>query len=172
MFNIYNTESMNRRNCIYLVLAFAALTGCAAPQHKPAEPSVDPAMVRLAEAATDISRQMEQLAKVESARGDAKFQAKSYEYRTEHMPLIWQRKVALVEDYYGPVEDFMRFVSAMLEIQEPRVVGRRPGNPIMVAVQKGERSAIDFIADAGFQAGDRVLVKPVMDDQLILVQYR
>lgn len=153
-----------------VVSAVVVLSACSTAPQK--EPMVDPALLRLAEAADSISKSMTRLAKIESAQSDAGQLAQQYEFNLELMPEVWQRKVVLVEDYYGSIENFVLLISAMLGLDEPRVMGTQPPNPIMIGINRTERPAIEFIADAGYQAGQSALVRPMINDRKILLQYR
>lgn len=146
------------------------MTGCASTPHE--EAKVDPALLRLAEAADSIAQGMTRLAKIESSQSDSGRLAQQYEFNTSLLPEVWRQKVVLVEDYYGTIEDFIRLISVMLDLEEPRVMGTRPASPIMVGLNRSERAAMEFIADAGYQAGQGVLVRPMINDRQVLLQYR
>lgn len=145
------------------------LGGCASTT---TQPGIDPAMVRLAEAAEVISQRMTTLALVESAQSDAAHSARQYEFDTDAMPEAWGRPLVLAENYYGTIEDFIQIMSALLGMKEPRILGNKPANPVMVALNRGDRPAIEILADAGFQAGERVLVRPMIEDERIMLKYR
>ena len=120
---------------------------------------VDPAMVKLTEAANEIRESHRILAYAESARSSESGAADpSKTYKPEDFPREWRQDYALAEDFYGELEPFLRGLSKVVGYDKPQVVGDRPVVPITVSMNRTKRPLGEYLVDASYQAGGRAKV--------------
>lgn len=151
---------------ISCLIAFTLATiGCSTTTQR------DPIEIEIANAFSRISNSMEQLALIESAAASQSAVATTYDFDTMNLPASWMEEVTLVDDYYGPIESFVQVVSLISSLNEPEVY-KEGFRPRFVAIAKGKRKVISFLADAGYQAGDKVEVTPIIQADKVVVRYR
>lgn len=144
----------------------ALFTGCAQKKVKP-----DPIEVSLSKSFDRIAGSMEKLAKIESAEHSDKFSAQNYAYDESRMPPLWRANIELLEDYHGDLGQFLDMMSKIGGLDAPRVDTPRTGRPVIVAIAKGKRQLISFIADAGNQAGDSAVIIPSIALNRVIIKY-
>src|SRR5690554_2185914 len=144
-----------------------ALGGCATG--KKVVVQVDPAVVKLNEAAADIAESYRQLSYAENARNSPDNTARgSIEFSLNDFPAEWRESVALQENYYGELEPFIRGLCKLVGYDDPQIIGPSPVVPITLTVNKDRRPIADFLVDAGYQAGDRA--KVILDEEHSRIQ--
>lgn len=147
-----------------LSLLFIALcSGCATKAKQ------DPAIYELSKAMTDIAGAFEQLAKVESAN-NAGYTARNYNYDTSRMPAHWTQEVELVSDYNGSVENFVKMISTIIGLEEPRI-DVPSKHPVPISITRGKRKAISFLADAGYQSGGAAVIDLKISENRIVLTF-
>jgi len=144
---------------------------CVSCASKPT-PKPDPAEVELAKAMTSIADSMETLAQIESAEREGDYSVKTYGYDEYDLPAIWLAEINLVEDYHGDIQKFIEMISAIGGLESPRIDVPRAGRPVTVAIAKGKRKLISFLADAGHQAGDSATVSPSIHLNKVVVTFK
>ncbi len=155
---------------LLLIVALVVMAGCVNQKTLAVKP-VDPAFAELLAVAKDIRDINVKSAQIESARNDKAGRVTSYEFSYRGIPDIWSSEVALLDDFNGDIASFVEMLSAMTGLHPPRMVGNRPAHPVLVTISSGERKLMDFLADAGFQAGDKVLLKPVLNEKMVLMLF-
>lgn len=138
------------------LISFGVLGGCASP--KVANVQVDPAVVKLSEAANEISSSYRVLSYAESARLSSDGAAVPKKYEIEDFPEQWQKRYALEDDFYGELEPFIRGLAKLAGYNEPQILGPRPVIPIPVSVNRSQKPLAEFLLDASYQAGSRANV--------------
>jgi len=143
--------------------------GCATPNR--VNLTVDPAIVKLSEAANDISESYRTLSYAESARMSADGIGSELDYDLEDFPQEWHKKVVLQEDFYGELEPFLRGLSRLVGYDEPQVLGKTPIIPVQVAMNREKKPLAEFLVDASYQAGGRALIVLDADHSRIQITY-
>lgn len=154
---------------ILLFLTLACLAGAGCTTSKP--PSKDPVEIALAKSFGRIADSMEALAQIEAARRNGEFSAANYTYDDAKLPEVWVSEITLVEDFHGDLERFIEMVSVVSGLNPPRVDTPRRGRPVIVAISKGKRKLISFVADAANQAGDGATLVPSIPLKTVVIKY-
>ncbi|MGX1201197.1 DotD/TraH family lipoprotein [Marinobacter sp. MBR-105] len=136
------------------------MAGCST---KTARVEVDPAVVKLSEAANEISHAYRILSYSESARLSDNGAANPLKYELSNFPKAWHAQYALEDDYYGELEPFIRGLAKLVGTGEPQVVGPRPILPIAISINRASKPLAEFLVDASYQAGARA--KVVLDSK-------
>lgn len=150
----------------FLALPLFILCGCAT---KPA--TSDPVEVALAESFGRIAVSMEALANIESSARSGEFSAENFTYDESKIPAVWLAEITLLEDFHGDLDRFIEMVSVVGGIEPPRTDTPRRGRPVIVAIAKGKRKLISFLADAGNQSGDAATVIPSFNLNRVVLKY-
>lgn len=159
-----------RRSIMTLaVTAPFVLGGCAAKQ--PVKVQVDPAVVKLSEAADEISRAYQMLSYAESAQVTEDAAGRDMDYEITDFPAKWQDKFVLEDDFYGELEPFLRGLSRLADYDEPQIIGRRPVVPVTVTLNRDKKALAEFLIDASYQAGSRAMVTLDPDKSRLLITY-
>lgn len=153
-------------NALLVAVLFFCVSSCAQKQVKP-----DPIEVSLSESFDRIASSMETLAKIEAAEHSEDFGSKSYAYDESRVPALWLSNIELVDDYHGDLSLFLEMISRLSGLEAPRIDTPRTGRPVVIAVAKGKRRVISFIADAGNQAGDSALIIPSFPLNRVIIKY-
>ncbi len=158
---------------ITVVLVFcAALSGCAGNKPvmpvlaEPAVSDVDRAVLaginRIAVSYAQLSLISKSLHERENIKG----------YDTESLPSNWALEMNLLNDYHGRLSDFVVLMSTMVGLLEPKILSAGFGKPVLITMRSGSRQFIDFLADAGYQAGERATVTADIANNKILLTYK
>ncbi len=131
-----------------MALALITLASSACTTSRPHVPDLDPAEVKLAEAASSVSHSLVQLAAVEQA---ANPQAA---VKPPPDPASYGMGNLVSIDWSGPIEPLVSRV-ANASGYKLKVLGREPSIPIMVTMLAHNTPLGDVLRDAGFQAGSR-----------------
>lgn len=118
-----------------------------------------------------MSYSMERLAYIESATRAGEYTASNFTYDQEKLPQIWRQEITLVDDFHGDIEKLVNTLSVVAGLEQPRVVSPRQGRPVIVAVSRGKRELISFLADAANQAGSSATVIPSIPLSLVVIKY-
>jgi hypothetical protein len=157
---------------VIMCITGVALSGCGSPANRRPQNPPDPAEVALADSFQRIAVAFEELAKTDSARAQNDYRAQSYSYDTMNLPVKWLQKVELLEDYHGDLVGFIQMLSMMSDMKPPRIIRSQRGQPIVISITKGSRQLIAFMADIGHQADGKATVKPVVQLDQILVEFK
>ena len=154
----------------YLATLFL-VAGCASQSIE--KPVANPSVVeeRIADGVTRIASAYEQLALISSAAKSDRFLAGDYNYDEDLLPAVWLTEVELLENYHGDLANFVGILSAMGGLEKPRIDAVGRDQPVIVTVRKSKRKLISFLADVGFQAGDRALVQPDTNLNKVIVSF-
>lgn len=159
-----------RRSVMTLAIAGPiVLGGCASSKTVAVE--VDPAVVKLSEAADEISRSYQMLSYAESAEVTEDGAGRDMDYEITDFPAAWQEKFVLEDDFYGELEPFLRGLSRLAGYDEPQIIGRRPVVPVTVTVNRDKKALAEFLIDASYQAGGRATVTLDPDKSRLLISY-
>lgn len=151
---------------ILLVFAFGG-SGCATNSKS----KNDPVEVELAKSFSRIAESMEQLALIESSARNEEFNSTNYTYDESRIPPIWLTELTLVEDFHGSVEQFIEMISLLGGLESPRIDSPNRGRPKIVAISKGKRKLISFLADCGNQTGDAATIIPSFPLNRVVIKY-
>lgn len=157
---------------LYIPLAIALLTGCASQEPITARPGGDPVERAIADGISRIADAYEQLALISSANENDRYLAESYNYDEDLLPDAWLQDLTLLEDFHGDLARFVSMLSDMAGIDRPRIDSKGRSKPVIVAVRKGRRKLISYMADVGFQAGDKAMIQPDVDLNKIIVSFK
>lgn len=165
---VYCRKARIMRSIRFSFAVCIALTGvgCASPA-----PSADPVEIELAKSFSRIADSMEALAQIESSSRAGEFSAQNYAYDESKIPPTWLAEITLVEDYHGDLEKFIEMVSIVGGIDPPRIDTPRSGRPVIVAIAKGKRKLISFLADSANQAGDAATIIPSFPLHKVVIKY-
>ncbi len=154
----------------FLVIGLV-LTGCVNNQPSVDIVAVDPVEETIAGGVSRIADAYEQLALISSATDNDRYLSESYNYDERLLPQAWLQELVLLEDYHGDLGEFVSMLSAMAGLEPPRMDAKGRTTPVIVAVRKGRRKLISYMADVGFQAGDMALVQPDVSLNQIIVSF-
>lgn len=154
------------RKCLIALFFLVALSGCAAKVVKP-----DPAETQLSNAFVRIADSMETLAKISSAEHSQDYAVKEYDYDEARMSPAFLQQIDLVQDFHGDLTSFIEMMSKISGLENPRIDTPRTGRPVVIAVAKGKRRLISFIADAANQAGDAATLIPSINNNVVVIKY-
>jgi defect-in-organelle-trafficking protein DotD len=119
------------------------------PAAKPLARVSDPAMIDTAEAASSVSRALNDLANVKDV------QNKLVREEDEAPPLVLTRLLTI--DWSGPVEPLLRQVAQASQLSL-KVLGHNPAIPVMVSLDRRETMAYDILQDIRGQVNGRATV--------------
>lgn len=119
------------------------------PQAKPEAKTSDPAMIDTAEAATSVSRALNDLANVKNVQ--------NHLVREEAAapPLVLTRLITI--DWSGPVEPVLRQIAQASQLRL-KVLGHEPAIPVMVNLDRHETMAYELLQDIRGQVNGRASV--------------
>ena len=172
-----------------LLIFCAALSGCAT--NRMVEPAQAAPIVSIVTKGTEVSQvsQVSQVSEIDKAiLRELTRASKVYEqmaeasastmcspiendYELEKLPKAWSQELNLLNHYYGHLDDFIRLISLQAGMQPPHIISPNFGKPVFVAMKKGQRSFINWVADAGHQAGDKALLTADIGNHKILITY-
>lgn len=139
---------------VSLIAIICLLVGCSTswapqPQAKPLASTSDPAMIDTAEAATSVSRALNDLANVKNVQNQL--------IREENQapPLVLTRLITI--DWSGPVEPVLRQIAQASSLRL-KVLGHEPPIPVMVNLDRHETMAYDLLQDIRGQVNGRASV--------------
>lgn len=169
---MHNRQNQSSKLAIAVVAATSLLGGCASKEEQPTKVDVDPGLVKLSEAADDISESYRVLSYAESARNSKDgAAAPDKQFDPEDFPKEWRENYTLAEPYYGELEPFLRGLSKLVGYNEPQIVGDRPVNPVVVSLNQSKRALADFLVDASYQARGRVNITLNEDSNRLRISY-
>lgn len=134
-------------------------------------PGKDPVEIALAKSFSRIADSMESMAQIEAANRNGEYTAENFTYDESRLPLEWTSEITLVEDFHGDVERFIEMISVVSGMTPPRIDTPRRGRPVIVAISKGKRKFISFIADAANQSGDAATIIPSIPLKKVVIKY-
>lgn len=159
-----------RRSALTLaIVAPFLLGGCA--QKQPVSIQVDPAVIKLSEAADEISRSYQMLSYSESAQVTEDTAGRALDYELTDFPTEWQEEFVLDDDFYGELEPFIRGLARLAGYGEPQIIGRRPIVPVTVTLNRDKKPLAGFLIDASYQAGSRAMVTLDAETSRLLITY-
>lgn len=153
----------------FLVL-FLTLSGCVSTPVD-TSPYSDPAYVQLLEVARSVERATVQLSQIQASSEASGNVVGAYEYDLSKLPPIWREEIELVRPFSGDVGLFVQLLSDVAGLNEPNVLGDTGSRPPIVHLGSGKRPLIDWLADAGFQAGSKARVSPALNTNRVTVEY-
>jgi hypothetical protein len=143
---------VNRR--IFMVVAFAAMAGCATPHSGPPPLSdSDPAIQALNESALRVARAAEQAALAQSVNNKTNRVTEEYRIDLTRLPPELQKPLLLENGFNGELETFLGSLTDAIGWRRPIVFGSKPTTPLLVTMTEQRRPPVYWIADAGYQAG-------------------
>ncbi len=144
------------QNITHYIVAFIAiicLAGCGemVPHTKPRPQAgvSDPALVDTAEAATSVSRALNDLAQVKNAQNQL------IRSQDSAVPMVLTRLITV--DWAGPVEPILQQVAQSSQLRL-KVIGHAPAIPVVVSVDREETPAYDIVQDIRAQIMDRATI--------------
>ena len=170
-----------------LLIFCAALCGCAA--NTMVEPTQAAPIVSIVTKGTKVTkvpevseidkailRELARASKVyeQMAKASASTMCSPIEndYEVDKLPKAWSQELNLLNHYYGHLDDFIRLISLQAGMQPPHIISPNFGKPVFVAMKKGQRTLINWVADAGHQAGDKALLTADIGNHKILITYK
>ncbi len=145
-----------------IVMVALTLASCAA--HMPRENTMDPAEVKLAEAASDVSHSLVQLAAIEqSANPQAPV-------NPPPDPSSYGMGSLVSIDWSGPIAPLVARI-AKASGYRLEIMGRQPAIPIMVTMVAHNTPIGDVLRDCGFQAGSRADIVVFPSRRIVELRY-
>ncbi len=151
---------------IGIIAISCGLVGCALKKPVTPADSVGPdANVKLAEAATSVSRSLDDLAAVQEANTPGYYAYQSLPHlNRDSMP------GAASIDWSGPIQPLLKRI-ANISGYRLRVLGKSPGIPIIVTITKREAPLADIVRDISYQAVGRAKVYVYPRSRIIELRY-
>jgi len=154
---------VSRTRLTLIIIMLVLLAGCRPPP-PPRVPMRDPALAKLAEAATSIDHSLVQLAKIEQAASPPLRIAPPPDPKMYGMA----HKASI--DWTGPIESLVEEIGKATSYHV-KVLGHRPAIPIIVAIQVKNVPLGDVLRDAGYQCGTAADIVVFPSIHLIELRY-
>jgi len=157
---------------IVSLFSLILLSGCAVNKATPLPPTapvasdIDKAILAGLNRVADAYAQ---LAKIDAAKNNISLPDP---YNTDMLPDVWGLEMNLLHDYHGHLGDFITLISAMAGINPPNTVSEGFGKPALITIRQGNRTLIDFIADAGYQVGAKAVVVADIANNKVTITYK
>lgn len=155
------------RKMIFLFCAALLLAGCVQTRqasYNLHQASVDNAQIQLAEAATSVSKDLNQLAEIEKAETP----------KTKMQPPPNPASIGMAQlastDWTGPVEPLLNKI-AKASHYKLQVLGRKPAIPVIVSVNAQNEPLATILRDASFQASKKIDVAVYPRRKIIEMRY-
>ena len=126
--------------------------------------SIDNAQIQLAEAATSVSKDLNQLAAIEKAK-----MPKSSLQSPPSPASIGMAQLAST-DWTGPIEQLMQKI-AKASNYRLQIIGRKPAIPVIVSVSAENEPLATILRDTSFQAAKKVDVVVYPRRRIIEMRY-
>lgn len=88
------------------------------------------------------------------------------------LPDLWKKEVRLLSGWNGRLLPFLEMISKTGGLKAPLVLGKRPPGGKLILIGSGKRRLIDFLADAGHQAGSTVTVMPLFNQERVQIIFK
>tara|TARA_B110000090_G_scaffold189576_1_gene220658 strand:+ start:1084 stop:1569 length:486 start_codon:yes stop_codon:yes gene_type:complete len=157
---------------IVSLFSLILLSGCAANQAAPIPPAalvasdIDKAILAGLNRVADAYAQ---LAQIDAAKNNISLPDP---YNSDMLPEVWGLEMNLLRDYHGHLGNFIALISAMAGINPPNIVSEGFGKPALITIRQGNRTLIDFIADAGYQVGTKAVVIADIANNQVTITYK
>ena len=151
---------------MFLILATALLSGCAATTYKkpPNNNPSDDASIKLAEAANSVSDSMMQMAKVENViRPENKD-------NTLTIPNAYNLQARASVDWSGPIAELTERIAKAAHYRM-RVLGQSPAVPVLISLNDQDESLGEILRNIDYQAGKRAYIHVYPNSQVIELRY-
>ena len=160
-------RTMARHTCALAVAVLFGVAGCVAqPKSQPVQSTAETDKL-IADALDRIANANQRLAAAESVNSTDTAVLTKYSVTAFPEPL--QKKLQLKEPFYGPLDQFINTFCRATGYT-PKYVGRRPALTPMVAITSSSRPAIEYLIDAGYQAGSAADIIPPQPGQPKVVE--
>lgn len=131
----------------------------------------DPGAIALNESALRIARAAEQAALAVSVGGKTKSNTaatKEFKIDLARLPSELREPVLLEGGFHGELEPFVRSLTDLMAWSVV-VVGNKPTIPIIVSLSEQRRPPVEWLADAGYQAGGQadVILNPAIKQAVV-----
>jgi hypothetical protein len=88
------------------------------------------------------------------------------------LPELWKKEVRLLSGWNGKLLPFLEMISKTGGLDTPLILGKSPPTGKLILVSSGKRRLIDFLADAGHQAGSAVTVMPLFSQDRVQIIFK
>lgn len=88
------------------------------------------------------------------------------------LPELWTKEVRLLSGWNGRLLPFLEMISKTGGLQAPLVLGKNAPGGKLILIGSGKRRLIDFLADAGHQAGSTVTVMPLFNQDRVQIIFK
>jgi defect-in-organelle-trafficking protein DotD len=156
---------MNKNNII-LFAVMTLLTACAStsPKKPPMNRPSDDATIKLAEAASAVSRSMLEVAKIEKTITPANID------NTLTIPNSYNLQARASVDWSGPVEELTNRIAKAAHYHF-NVLGKEPPIPVLVSLTANDESLAEILRDIDYQAGHKASIHVYPKRQLVELRY-
>ena len=156
---------MNKKSALLFVLA-ALLTACSTTTSKkpPYNHPSDDASIKLAEAASSVSRSMMEMAKVEKVISPPKLD------NTLTIPSSYNLQARASVDWSGPIEELTDRLAKAAHYRL-RVLGKEPAVPVVISVNAKDESLAQILRDVDYQAGKKASIHVYPNRQVVELRY-
>lgn len=146
------------------ILTLSLLLGaCAANKQAPVAAPIDPATIKLAEAADSVSESLLELAKIQEVALPPKRKILDYP------PTLELTNRASV-DWSGPIGPLVDRIAHVAHYRM-RVLGNPPAIPVLVSISAHNARLGDILRDADFQVGKRADISIIPKSKTIELRY-
>ncbi|MDH0960920.1 hypothetical protein EGJ86_22185 [Pseudomonas sp. o96-267] len=148
------------------------LAGCQSKSTEVLMTDSDPAVVALNESAMRVARSSEQAALAQSAVSKANGVTEEYRIDLSKVSPEMREPLLLEGGFHGELEGFLRSLTDAIGWPAPVVLGNRPATPLMVVFTEQRRPPVNWLADAGYQAGALADVKVNSSLRQVIILYK
>lgn len=158
---------------LFCFTATLALAGCANQhQARPLMTEDDPAVQALNDAAQRVARAAEQASLAQSVNSRGSRVTQEFKIDLSKQPAEMRAPLLLEGGYNGELEIFLKSITSAIGWPAPVVMGSKPPVPLMVTFTEQRRPPVEWIADAGYQAGAAADVRINNSLRQIIIAYK
>lgn len=156
---------------LFAAAAVAILAGCASTQPQPLMTHGDPAVEALNDSAQRVARAAEQAALAESVKNTPSRVTQQYGIDLTKLPDELKMPLLLEGGFHGELEPFLLSLTGAMGWERPVVFGERAATPLIVTMTEQRRPAVHWIADAGYQVGEKAHIVINPDLRQVVLTY-
>lgn len=134
--------------------------------------AADPAVQALNESALRVARSSEQAALSQSVAAKPNRVTEEYRIDLSRVPAELREPLLLEGGFHGELEVFLRSLMDSVGWAAPVILGNRPTTPLMVAFTEQRRPPANWLADAGYQAGEMADVVVNSSLKQVVLRYK
>ncbi len=156
---------MNNKSVLLFAIA-VLLAACSTTTTKkpPYNHPSDDASIKLAEAASSVSRSMMEMAKVEKVITPPKHD------NLLTIPSSYNLQARASVDWSGPIEELTNRLAKAANYRL-RVLGKEPSVPVVISINAKDESLAQILRDVDYQAGQKAYIHVYPNRQVVELRY-